>query len=174
MNPHKWLLTPMDCSAFFTRRPEVLRSAFSLIPEYLRTAPDPRAVNLMDYGVPLGRRFRALKLWFVMRYYGREGLANLLRAHVALAQELAAQVDADSRFERTAPTPFSVVCFRYKGTDDQNKRIQERVNSTGEIFISGTVLNDRYTLRIAIGNQATLRSHVQRAWELIHEAADAL
>jgi aromatic-L-amino-acid decarboxylase len=174
MNPHKWLLTPMDCSAFFTRRPEVLRSAFSLIPEYLRTAFDPRAVNLMDYGVPLGRRFRALKLWFVMRYYGREGLANILRAHVALAQELAAQVDADSRFERTAPTPFSVVCFRYKGTDDENKQIQERVNSTGEIFISGTVLNDRYTLRIAIGNQATQRSHVQRAWELIHEAADAL
>jgi aromatic-L-amino-acid decarboxylase len=161
----------VDCSAFFTRRPEVLRSAFSLIPEYLRTADDPRAVNLMDYGVPLGRRFRALKLWFVMRYYGREGLANVLRAHVALAQELAAQVDADPRFERTAPTPFSVVCFRYKGTDEQNKRIEERVNATGEVFISGTVLRGRYTLRIAIGNQATQRRHVQRAWELIREAA---
>jgi aromatic-L-amino-acid decarboxylase len=171
-NPHKWLLTPMDCSVFYTRRPEVLRSAFSLIPEYLRTADDPRAVNLMDYGVPLGRRFRALKLWFIMRYYGREGLANILRAHVALAQELAAQVDADPRFERTAPTPFSVVCFRYQGTDEQNKRIEEKVNATGEIFISGTVLRGRYTLRIAIGNGATERRHVQRAWELICEAAD--
>jgi aromatic-L-amino-acid decarboxylase len=171
-NPHKWLLTPMDCSVFYTRRPEVLRSAFSLIPEYLRTADDPRAVNLMDYGVPLGRRFRALKLWFIMRYYGREGLANILRAHVALAQELAAQVDADPRFERTAPTPFSVVCFRYQGSDEQNKRIEEKVNATGEIFISGTVLRGRYTLRIAIGNGATERRHVQRAWELICEAAD--
>jgi aromatic-L-amino-acid decarboxylase len=171
-NPHKWLLTPMDCSVFYTRRPEVLRSAFSLIPEYLRTADDPRAVNLMDYGVPLGRRFRALKLWFIMRYYGREGLANILRAHVALAQELAAQVDADPRFERTAPTPFSVVCFRYQGSDEQNKRIEESVNATGEVFISGTVLRGRYTLRIAIGNGATERRHVQRAWELICEAAD--
>jgi aromatic-L-amino-acid decarboxylase len=171
-NPHKWLLTPTDCSVFYTRRPDVLRAAFSLVPEYLRTAADPRAVNFMDYGVPLGRRFRALKLWFIMRYYGRQGLANILRAHVALAQELAAQVDADPRFERTAPTPFSVVCFRYQGTDEQNKRIEERVNATGEVFISGTVLNGRYTLRIAIGNQATQRQHVQRAWDLIREAAD--
>ena len=171
-NPHKWLLTPTDCSVFYTRRPDVLRAAFSLVPEYLRTADDPRAVNFMDYGVPLGRRFRALKLWFIMRYYGREGLANILRAHVALAQELAAQVDADPRFERTAPTPFSVVCFRLKGTDEQNKQIEERVNATGEVFISGTVLRGRYTLRIAIGNQATQRRHVQRAWELICEAAD--
>ncbi len=171
-NPHKWLLTPTDCSVFYTRRPDVLRAAFSLVPEYLRTADDPRAVNFMDYGVPLGRRFRALKLWFIMRYYGREGLANILRAHVALAQELAAQVDTDPRFERTAPTPFSVVCFRFKGTDEQNKQIEERVNATGEAFISGTVLNGRYTLRIAIGNQATQRRHVQRAWELICEAAD--
>jgi aromatic-L-amino-acid decarboxylase len=171
-NPHKWLLTPTDCSIFYTRRPEVLRAAFSLVPEYLRTTADPRAVNFMDYGVPLGRRFRALKLWFIMRYYGREGLANILRAHVALAQELAAQVDADPRFERAAPTPFSVVCFRCRGTDEQNKRIEESVNATGEVFISGTVLNGRYTLRIAIGNGATQRRHVQRAWELICEAAE--
>ncbi|MGD0498966.1 MAG: pyridoxal-dependent decarboxylase [Bryobacteraceae bacterium] len=166
-NPHKWLLTPVDCSVFYTRRPEVLRSAFSLIPEYLRTADAPRAVNLMDYGVPLGRRFRALKLWFVMRSFGREGLADILREHVRLAQELAREVDRDPRFERTAPAPFSVVCFRYKGTDDENRRIQERVNASGEIFISGTVLNGRFTLRLAIGNQATKREHVERAWQLI-------
>jgi aromatic-L-amino-acid decarboxylase len=170
-NPHKWLLTPVDCSVFYTRRPDVLRAAFSLIPEYLRTPDDPRAVNLMDYGVPLGRRFRALKLWFVMRYFGREGFANILREHVRLAQEMAREIDADPRFERTAPTPFSVVCFRYKGTDDENRRIQDRVNASGEIFMSGTVLNGRFTLRLAIGNQATKREHVERAWELVREAA---
>jgi aromatic-L-amino-acid decarboxylase len=168
-NPHKWLLTPVDCSVFYTRRPEVLRSAFSLIPEYLRTPDDPRATNLMDYGVPLGRRFRALKLWFVMRSFGREGLADILREHVRLAQELAREVDADPRFERTASTPFSVVCFRYRGSDEENRRIQENVNASGDIFISGTVLNGRFTLRVAIGNQATKREHVERAWQLIVE-----
>ena len=173
-NPHKWLMTPVDCSVFYTRRPEVLRSAFSLIPEYLRTADDPRAVNLMDYGVPLGRRFRALKLWFVMRYFGREGLANMLREHVRLAQDLAREIDADPRFERVAPTPFSVVCLRYKGTDDENRRIQEQVNASGEVFISGTVLNGRFTLRLAIGNRATKREHVERAWGLIREGAERL
>jgi aromatic-L-amino-acid decarboxylase len=170
-NPHKWLLTPMDCSIFYTRRPEVLRRAFSLIPEYLETDADPRAVNLMDYGVPLGRRFRALKLWFVLRSYGREGLAAMIRNHVALAQELARQVDADPSFERTAPAPFSVVCFRYRGTDEQNRRILDDVNSTGEVFLSGTVLRGRYTLHLAVGNHATTHAHVQRAWELVKEAA---
>ena len=98
-NPHKWLLTPADCSVFYTRRPEVLSRAFSLVPEYLRTEQDPRAVNMMDYGVPLGRRFRALKLWFILRSYGREGLAAVVREHVRLAQEFARQVAADPRFE---------------------------------------------------------------------------
>ncbi len=169
-NPHKWLLTPVDCSVFYTRHPEVLRRAFSLIPEYLRTAEDPRAVNLMDYGVPLGHRFRALKLWFVMRSFGREGLADVLREHIRLAQELAKEVDADPLFERTAPSPFSVVCFRYQGTDEENRQIQEKVNATGEVFISGTVLNGRFSLRVAIGNQATTGKHVQRVWELIRSA----
>jgi aromatic-L-amino-acid decarboxylase len=169
-NPHKWLLVPMDCSVFYTSRPDVLRRAFSLIPEYLRTNDDSRAVNLMDYGVPLGRRFRSLKLWFSMRHYGREALANILRHHVALAQDLAKQIDADDRFERTAPTPFSVVCFRYKGTDDENRRIQDHVNATGDNFISGTVLNGQYSLRLAIGNRSTEKEHVQRAWDLIREA----
>jgi aromatic-L-amino-acid/L-tryptophan decarboxylase len=169
-NPHKWLFTPMDCSAFYTSRPDVLRRAFSLIPDYLATADDPRAVNLMDYGVALGRRFRALKLWFVLRTYGREGIARIIREQVALAQELAAWVDADERFERTAPTPLSVICFRYKGSDDENRRIQEKVNETGEIFMSGTKLNGRFTLRLAIGNVATGRRHVERAWELVRGA----
>src|SRR5206468_11070395 len=117
-NPHKWLMTPMDCSVFYTRRPEVLRRAFSLIPEYLQSAADPRAVNLMDYGIPLGRRFRALKLWFVMRGFGREGLAGRIRDHVAWAQELAAWIAADGRFELCAPVPLSLVCFRRRAGDE--------------------------------------------------------
>jgi aromatic-L-amino-acid decarboxylase len=173
-NPHKWLLTPMDCSVFYTRRPEVLRRAFSLIPEYLQTAQDPRAVNLMDYGVALGRRFRALKLWFVLRSYGREGLAEVLRGHVRMAQDLAAAVDADSSFERTAPSPFSVVCFRYKGSDEENQRILERVNATGKVFLSGTVLRGRFTLHLAVGNYGTRPEHVRRAWETVKEEAHAL
>ncbi len=172
-NPHKWLLTPMDCSIFYTRRPDVLRRAFSLIPEYLETAQDPRAVNLMDYGVPLGRRFRALKLWFVLRSYGREGVAAMIRNHVALAQELVRQVDEHPDFERTAPAPFSVVCFRYKGSDEQNRRILDAVNAAGEVFLSGTVLRGRYTLHLAVGNHGTTRTHVQRAWELVQQAAQA-
>lgn len=169
-NPHKWLFTPVDISVLFTRRPEILRRAFSLVPEYLRTADDPRATNYMDYGVPLGHRFRALKLWFVLRYYGREGLAAIIRQHIHWAQELAAQIDAHPRFERTAPTPFSTVCFRWKGADDENRRILERVNASGEVFLSHTVLRGQYCLRLAIGNMKTTREHVQRAWELVQSA----
>lgn len=170
-NPHKWLFTPVDLSAFYTRRPDILRRAFSLVPEYLRTADDPRAVNYMDYGVPLGRRFRALKLWFVLRYYGREGIARIIRDQIGWAHELAAQIDADSRFERTAPCPFSTVCFRRKGSDEQNRAILERVNASGEVFLSHTVLNGKYSLHLAIGNMGTTRRHVQRAWELVKESA---
>jgi aromatic-L-amino-acid decarboxylase len=173
-NPHKWMLTPVDCSAFYTRHPDVLRRAFSLVPEYLKTDDDPRAINLMDYGVPLGRRFRALKLWFVMRSYGREGIAAAIREHVRMAQTLAARIDAHPRFERTAPTPFSTVCFRYQGSDDENRRIQEAVNQTGEFFISGTKLHGRYTLRVAIGNMHTTEAHIDRVWELIQAEAAKL
>jgi aromatic-L-amino-acid decarboxylase len=173
-NPHKWMLTPVDCSVFYTRHPDVLRRAFSLVPEYLKTDDDPRAVNLMDYGVALGRRFRALKLWFVMRSYGREGIAAAIREHVRMAQALAAKIDAHARFERTAPTPFSTVCFRYQGSDDENRRIQEAVNETGEFFISGTKLRGRYTLRVAIGNMHTTEAHIDRVWELIQAEAAKL
>ena len=172
MNPHKWLLTPLDCSVFYTSRPEALRRAFSLVPYILRTEENPRAVNLMEYGVPLGRRFRALKLWFVMRSYGREGVAAMIRKHVGLAQELAKKIDDHPGFERTAPTPFSTVCFRYRGTDEQNRRILERVNASGEVFLSQTVLHDKVSLRVAIGNLGTGREHVERAWELVRKEAD--
>jgi len=157
VNPHKWFFTPFDLSAFYTRRPDILRRAFSLVPEYLRTAQDGRAVNYMDYGVPLGRRFRALKLWFVMRYFGHEKLAETIRNQVAWAHELAAAVDADPHFERSAPAPLSVVCFRYKGTDDENRRLLETVNATGEFFLSHTVLRGKFTLHLAIGNMGTTR-----------------
>ncbi|PYT28111.1 MAG: amino acid decarboxylase, partial [Acidobacteria bacterium] len=166
-NPHKWLFTPVDLSALYTRRPEILRRAFSLVPEYLRTADDPRALNYNEYGVPLGRRFRALKLWFVLRYYGREGIARLVRNQVMWAQELARQVDEDERFERMAPTPFSVVCFRRKGSNEENQALLERVNQSGEVFLSHTVLNGIHCLRLAIGNMGTTRDHVQRAWALV-------
>ena len=170
-NPHKWLMTPMDCSIFYTRRPEILRRAFSLIPEYLQTAQDPRAVNLMDYGVPLGRRFRALKLWFILRSFGREGLVEVIRKQVAMAQEFAREIDAHPSFERVAPAPFSVVNFRYRGTDDENRRILEAVNASGEVFLSSTVLRGKYTLHLAVGNYGTKPEHVARAWELLRKAA---
>jgi aromatic-L-amino-acid/L-tryptophan decarboxylase len=169
VNAHKWIFTPTDLSAFYTRRPDILKRAFSLVPEYLKTKSqeNEKAVNLMDYSISLGRRFRALKLWFVLRYFGREEIQRLLRAHIAWAQELAAWVDADARFERVAPTPFSVVCFRYKGTDDENRELLEKVNNSGQTFISHTELNGRCVLRIAIGNLATTREDVQTVWELI-------
>jgi aromatic-L-amino-acid decarboxylase len=170
-NPHKWLMVPMDCSVFYTRRPEVLRRAFSLVPEYLESTPDPRAVNLMDYGVPLGRRFRALKLWFVLRSYGREGLMAVLREHVRLAQWFAHEMEADARFELAAPARFSVVNFRYKGSDDENRRILDHVNAAGDVFLSSTVLTGKYTLHLAVGNQSTGDRHVRRAWDLVREAA---
>ena len=170
MNPHKWLLVPMDCSVFYTRRPEVLRRAFSLIPEYLVSASDPRAVNLMDYGVPLGRRFRALKLWFVMRSYGHEGLAATIREHVRLARCFASQVEGDVRFEIVAPVHFSVVNFRYKGSDEENRRILERVNADGGVFLSSTVLNGKFTLHLAVGNYQTGERHIGKTWELVRGA----
>jgi aromatic-L-amino-acid decarboxylase len=172
-NAHKWLLTPIDLSAFYTRRPDILRRAFSLTPEYLKTQEDARAHNLMDYGIPLGHRFRALKLWFVMRYFGRERIEAMLRDHIRWAQQFAALVDAHPKFERVAPVPFSVVCFRYKGSDQENQAIQERVNQSGRVFISGTVLNGKFVLRLAIGNLATTWQDVQEAWGLIEKATSS-
>ena len=172
VNPHKWMATPVDLSILFTSRPEIFRRAFSLTREYLRSAEDSRAVNLMDYGVPLGRRFRALKLWFVMRYYGRTGLAARIRDHVAWARELAAQIEADPRFELCAPVPLSLVCFRRQASDEDNRRLLERVNASGEVFLSHTVLHGRFVLRLAIGNYSTTRGHVQRAWELAQAHAE--
>jgi aromatic-L-amino-acid decarboxylase len=174
LNAHKWLLTPIDLSAFYTRRPDILRRAFSLTPDYLKTQEDPRAHNLMDYGVPLGHRFRALKLWFVMRYFGRERIEAMLRSHIQWAGDFAALVDAHPKFERVAPAPLSVVCFRYKGSDDENRAIMEKVNASGRVFIASTVLNGKLTLRLAIGNLETTWKDVQEAWELLQQAAKTI
>lgn len=170
-NPHKWLFTPVDLSVLYTSRPDILRQTFSLVPEFLRSQQHPRALNYMEYGVPLGRRFRALKLWFIMRYYGRDTIAHMIEEHIRWARELAGVIAADPDFEVCAPTPMSVVCFRKRASDAENEALIERVNATGEVYLSHTMLHDRYVIRIAIGNMGTAREHVFRAWELIRNGA---
>ena len=167
VNPHKWLFTPFDCSVLYCRRMDVVRAAFSLTPEYLETAESGRVRNLMDTGIQLGRRFRALKLWMVLRHFGADGIRARLAEHMRLARMFAEWVDASAEFERTAPVRFSVVCFRAHGTDELNERLLEWLNGSGEIFLSHTRLNGRYTLRLAIGNLHTTETHVSRAWHLI-------
>ena len=171
MNPHKWMFVPVDTSVLYTRHPEVLRRAFAYNPAYLSSSQDPRAVNLMDYGFQLGRRFRAVKLWFVMRYFGLEGLRKVLRGHMELARDFAAQVGADPRFELTAPAPFSTVCFRLRGSDEANRELFARVNASGEAFISQTVLRGRFSLRVAVGNYATEKEDMDVVWKLIQSFA---
>ena len=171
VNPHKWLFTPIDCSVFYTSRPEILRRAFSLVPEYLKTGENPRAVNLMDYGVQLGRRFRALKLWFVMRNLGHEGICGIIRSHIAYAQKLAALIRSHPDFEVAAPTPFSLICFRYRGSDDDNRALLEKVNASGKAFLSHTVLNGQFVLRLAIGNIATQWQDLEEVWDLVKQTA---
>jgi aromatic-L-amino-acid/L-tryptophan decarboxylase len=182
VNPHKWLFTPVDLSAFYCRRMDVIRAAFSLTPEYLRTSEAPEVRNLMDTGIQLGRRFRALKLWMILRSFGARGIREHLARHIELARQLASWIDAHPDFERMAPVPFSVVCFRWKpaGTtaseseiDAANERLLESVNRSGEAFLSHTKLNGRMALRVAIGNLATTERHVQRVWELLQEHAAA-
>lgn len=176
VNPHKWLFTPFDLSAFFCRRMDTIRRAFSLTPEYLRNAEAGRVRNLMDTGVQLGRRFRALKLWMILRHFGAEGLRARLREHMRLAQVFAEWARNDPQFELLAPVPFSVVCFRVrpKGMpeaelDTYNEALLQKLNQSGEVFLSHTKLNGVLTLRLAIGHIRTEERHVRRAWELIRE-----
>ena len=172
VNAHKWLATPMDCSCLWTRRPEAFRDAFSLTPEYLRTT-DEADVNLSDYGPALGRRFRALKLWAVLRCLGAEGLRGMIREHVRLAALFEEWVRAEPGWEIAAPRPFSLVCFRHEGSDEENAAILERVNASGEAFVSHTVLDGRYVLRLAIGSYRTTEDDVRRAWDALRRAAAA-
>ena len=180
MNPHKWMFVPVDLSVLFCKRMDVLRQAFSLVPEYLRTTDADEVHNFMDYGPQLGRRFRAIKLWFVMRYFGIEGLAERIREHIAMAREFAEWVDLSPDFELLAPVPFSVVCFRaypsqYKESggdafvanklDTLNEHLMEEVNRRGKVYLSHTKLKGILTLRLAIGNIRTTREHVKLAWD---------
>jgi aromatic-L-amino-acid/L-tryptophan decarboxylase len=172
LNPHKWLFTPMDLSVLFCRHMDVLRSAFSLVPDFLKTAEGEAGVrNLMDTGIQLGRRFRSLKLWMVMRDFGAEGMRAIYREHLRLARLFASWVDADSRFERVAPVPFSVVCFRLRGADELSERLMERVNASGETYLSHTRLDGRFVIRLAIGHYRTEQRHVERAWALLQEGS---
>ena len=178
VNPHKWLFTPFDCSAFFTTKPDVLERAFALVHEYLVTPERESVVDFMNYGVQLGRRFRALKLWMVIRGFGTAGLAARIRAHCALAREFAEWVRGETEWEVVAPVPFSLVCFRYAPSgvheevlNEMNARILTHVNASGEVFLSHTKLDGRYVLRLAVGNIRTEERHVRRAWELLRESA---
>ena len=182
VNPHKWLFTPFDASVLYCRHMDVLRRAFSLVPEYLKT-PEPSGVrNLMDTGIQLGRRFRALKLWMVMRHFGADGLAARLGEHMRLARQFAGWIDAADGFERLAPVPFSVVCFRAVAgpgaseseLDRLNEAMLESVNGGGEIFLSHTRLDGKFAIRLAIGNLHTTEQHIVRAWESLQKAREAL
>jgi aromatic-L-amino-acid/L-tryptophan decarboxylase len=181
LNPHKWLLTNFDCTAYYVRDPAALLGAFQASPEYLRTAYDPEVVNFRDWGIQLGRRFRALKLWFVLRSYGVEGLQALIRGHVALARELEGWIRQEPRFEVMAPVPLGLVCFRYRPeglgdaeVDDLNHRLLERVNASRRVFLTHTRLGGRYAIRLVVGQRATERRHVEQAWGLLRDAAEAL
>jgi aromatic-L-amino-acid decarboxylase len=164
-NPHKWLMVPVDCSVLYCRHPDVLRQAFSLVPEILRTSDG--GLNMMDYGIPLGRRFRALKLWFVLRYYGHEGLAQVIRDQVSMARDLRDRIAADPRFEVCAPAPLSVICFRQRGSDETNRLLLDAINGSGRFFISSTVAHGRCILRIAVGNMLTSRTTLDELWSLL-------
>ena len=190
VNPHKWFFTPLDASLLLSRRMASLRDAFSLVPEYLRTLDRERPVHdFNEYQPQLGRRMRALKLWFLIRYFGVDGLRRRVDAHCRMAEQLAAEVDANPDFERLAPVPFSTVCLRWRPAalagreheleigarlDVANERLMAAVNATGEIFLSHTRLRDRFAIRVAIGNLRTEPRHVARAWALLQAEAARL
>jgi aromatic-L-amino-acid/L-tryptophan decarboxylase len=181
INPHKWMFTPMDLSVFFTRKPDILKRAFSLSAEYLKTNQDSEVENLMDYGIQLGRRFRSLKLWFIIRYFGVEGLAARIDNHIELAKEIKDWIEADKSFELMAPVPFSTVCFRYNpGNKNEkelnllNENLLEKINSSGKLFLSHTKLNRKFVIRLTIGSIRHERRHVEEAWELIKNISQKL
>jgi aromatic-L-amino-acid decarboxylase len=173
-NPHKWMFTNFDCNCFYVADRRALIQTLSVLPEYLRNqATESGAViDYRDWQIPLGRRFRALKLWFVIRHYGVEGLQHHIRRHVELAQQFAGWVKADSRFELAAPVPLNLVCFRHKGGDEVNHGLMERLNRSGDLYLTHTKLAGRTTLRMCIGQTNTEARHVERAWKRIQEEAD--
>ncbi len=175
-NPHKWMFTNFDCSCFWVRDRTALIAALSILPEYLRNAATASGavIDYRDWQIPLGRRFRALKLWFVIRHYGVEGLRREVRRHVALAQAFAAWVRADPGFELAAPVPLNLVCFRHRSGDATNQTIMDRLNASGDLYLTHTKLDGKLTLRMSIGQAATEERHVANAWRRIQQEADAL
>jgi aromatic-L-amino-acid decarboxylase len=175
-NPHKWMFTNFDCDCFFVADRSALIGALSVLPEYLRNQASGagQVIDYRDWQVPLGRRFRALKLWFVIRHYGIEGLQHHIRAHVALAQEFAAWVEADPDFEIVAPAPLNLVCFRYRCDDAFNERLLAAINNSGAAYLTHTKLDGRYTLRMVVGQTHTERRHVAATWEALRQHAHAL
>jgi aromatic-L-amino-acid decarboxylase len=180
-NPHKWMLTNFDCSAYFVKDPGVLIRTFEIHPEYLKTGVDTQVKNFRDWGIQLGRRFRALKLWFVIRSYGVEGLQKMVREHIRLAQMFKGWIEEHKDFELMAPVSLSLVCFRLndgrdeEALDDLNSRLLESLNQTGKVFLTHTSLRGKYVLRLVIGTRTTEERHVKEAWELIRtKAAEVL
>lgn len=181
-NPHKWMFTNFDCSIYLVRDPSALVQTFEISPEYLKTAVDDRVHNYRDWGIQLGRRFRALKLWFVIRSYGLEGLQILIRSHIAMARRLAAIIEADPAFELLAPVPLNTLCFRFRpeGIGDEerldslNRHLLDTVNRSGKIFITHTRIRGHHTLRLVVGQTRVEWRHVEAAWELIREKAEEM
>jgi aromatic-L-amino-acid decarboxylase len=175
-NPHKWMFTNFDCNGFYVSDRAALIRALSVLPEYLRNrATESGAViDYRDWQIPLGRRFRALKLWFVIRYYGVEGLRHQVRRHIGLAQQFAEWVRESPRFELAAPVPLNLVCFRHVGGDEINRRLQDRLNQSGRLHLTHTTLNGRHTLRLCVGQARTEERHVRQAWDLIEQVAREL
>lgn len=178
VNPHKWLFVQLDCSVLYTADPRWLRSAFSLVPEYLTSQEHSRAINYMECAIPLGRRFRALKLWYVLRSFGIEGISSVLREHLRLARLLAGWIQDSKEFELAAPVEFALVCLRYRPggcdgvrADAASRALLEAVNGTGKFFLSHAELRGRYAIRVSIGNIRTGEAHVRRLWELLNSLA---
>ena len=175
-NPHKWMFTNFDCDCFYVRDKRTLIQALSILPEYLRNhaSDSGNVIDYRDWQVPLGRRFRALKLWFVIRHYGVEGLRHHIREHVALAQSFADSVRADPRFELVVSPPLNLVCFRYRGSDEANQQLVNQLNASGQLYLTHTRLSGRLALRLCVGQTTTERRHVDHAWTLIRQAASTL
>ena len=179
-NPHKWMVTNFDCSAYFVKDPATLVRTFEIHPEYLKTGVDARVKNYRDWGIQLGRRFRALKLWFVIRSYGVEGLRAMVREHLRLAALVKDWVEGDGRFELLAPVDLGLVCFRLddgreeSGLNELNRRLLERVNASGRVFLTHTTLRGKYTIRLVVGQRTTEERHVRGAWDIISAAAGDL